>query len=63
MGPLHPSDELRLAEDRRRMLAASWPAPLHLRQKAAYALLRLAIRLDPPRRRTGPVIGAGTTRR
>jgi hypothetical protein len=63
MRPLHPVDELRLAEDRRRAIAAGWPGALHLRRRIAYALLRLAIRLDPPRRRTRPVIGAVTTRR
>ena len=63
MRPLHPADQLRLAEDQRRALAAGWPPALHLRARVAYALLRLAIRVDPPHRRTGPVIGAATPRR
>jgi hypothetical protein len=63
MRPLHPADQLRLAEDRRCAVAAGWPRALHLRQRVAYALLRLAIRLDPPHRRTRPTMGAATTRR
>ena len=63
MRPLHPADELRLAEDRWRAIAAGWPRALHLRRRVAHALLRLAIRIDPPRRHPRPVIGAVTTRR
>jgi hypothetical protein len=60
--PLHHDDALRLAEEHRLQTAERWPRALELRRHAAYCLLRLAIRLDPPPRRTGRVLGAAVRR-
>ena len=56
MGPIHPTDRLRIAEQRRQELGESWPRPLTVRRTVAGWLMRVAIRLDPPARRTGPAV-------
>jgi hypothetical protein len=58
----HPVDALRLADDRRRELGERWPRDLEVRRAIAYWLLRLAIRLDPPRRRPGRTLGTAVRR-
>ena len=62
MSPLHPIDRLRLAEQRRRELGESWPGPVTVRRTVADWLMRVATRLDPPPRRTGPVVGRAARR-
>jgi hypothetical protein len=62
MHPRHPADALRLAEERRRELGERWPRELDVRRAIAYWLVRLAIRLDPPRRRGRPVVGTAVRR-
>jgi hypothetical protein len=62
MSPLPPIDRLRLAEQRQRELGESWPRSLTVRQAVADWLMRVATRLDPPSRRTAPVVGRAARR-